>query len=49
MRKDDFKKSIDNINPDAYMGNRLKAKINFNLPIKNNRRVTKSDRSHVVL
>ena len=27
MKKDDFKKSIDNINPDEYMGKRLKAKI----------------------
>ena len=27
MKKDDFKKSIDNINLDAYMGNWLKAKI----------------------
>lgn len=36
MKKDDFKKSIDNINPDAYMGNRLKAKITTdNSPAKN--------------
>lgn len=42
MKKDDFKKSIDNINPDAYMGNRLKAKITADMPIRNNRRVTVS-------
>jgi len=43
MKKDDFKKSIDNINPDAYMGNRLKAKITTNtLPVKRNRQVTLS-------
>ena len=42
MKKDEFKKSIDNINPDAYMGNRIKAKINSNVPIRNNRRVTVS-------
>ena len=42
MKKDDFKKSIDNINPDAYMGNRLKAKITTDMPIRNNRRVTVS-------
>lgn len=42
MKKDDFKKSINNINPDAYMGNRLKAKITSDMPIKNNRRVTVS-------
>lgn len=41
MKKDDFKKSIDNINPDAYMGNRLKAKITTNtVPVKRNRQVT---------
>lgn len=35
MKKDDFKKSIDNINPDPYMGNRLKAKIaTDNSPVK---------------
>ena len=35
MKKDDFKKSIDNINPDAYMGNRLKAKITTDgVPVK---------------
>lgn len=35
MKKDDFKKSIDNINPDAYMGSRLKAKITTDTtPIK---------------
>ncbi|MBE6751527.1 MAG: hypothetical protein E7556_03260 [Ruminococcaceae bacterium] len=42
MKKDDFKKSIDNINPDAYMGNRLKAKITADMPVRNNRRVTVS-------
>lgn len=42
MKKDDFKKSIDNINPDAYMGNRLKAKITTDMPVRNNRRVTVS-------
>lgn len=43
MKKDDFKKSIDNINPDAYMGNRLKAKITtVNVPVKRNRQVTLS-------
>lgn len=43
MKKDDFKKSIDNINPDAYMGNRLKAKITTNtVPVKRNRQVTLS-------
>ena len=42
MKKDEFKKSIDNINPDAYMGNRIKAKINSNIPVRNNRRVTVS-------
>lgn len=42
MKKDEFKKSIDNINPDAYMGNRIKAKINSNVPIRSNRRVTVS-------
>ena len=42
MKKDELKKSIDNINPDAYMGNRIKAKINYNVPIKSNRRVTVS-------
>lgn len=42
MKKDDFKKSIDNINPDAYMGNRLKSKITTDMPIRNNRRVTVS-------
>lgn len=43
MKKDDFKKSIDNINPDAYMGNRLKAKITTNIvPVKRNRQVTLS-------
>lgn len=43
MKKDDFKKSIDNINPDAYMGNRLKAKITTNtVPVKRNRYVTLS-------
>lgn len=42
MKKDEFKKSIDNINPDAYMGNRIKAKINYNVPIRGNRRVTVS-------
>lgn len=42
MKKTDFKKSIDNINPDAYMGNRLKAKITTDMPIRNNRRVTVS-------
>ncbi len=42
MKKDEFKKSIDNINPDAYMGNRIKAKINSDLPVRNNRRVTVS-------
>ena len=42
MKKDEFKKSIDNINPDAYMGNRIKAKINYNVPIRSNRRVTVS-------
>ncbi len=42
MKKDDFKKSIDNITPDAYMGNRLKAKITADMPIRNNRRVTVS-------
>lgn len=42
MKKDDFKKSIDNITPDAYMGNRLKAKITTDMPVRNNRRVTVS-------
>ena len=43
MKKDDFKKSIDNINPDAYMGNRLKAKITTNtVPVKRSRQVTLS-------
>jgi len=43
MKKDDFKKSIDNINPDAYMGKRLKAKITTNtVPVKRNRQVTLS-------
>ena len=43
MKKDDFKKSIDNINPDAYMGNRLKAKITTNtVPVKRNRQVSLS-------
>ncbi len=43
MKKDDFKKSIDDINPDAYMGNRLKAKITINtVPVKRNRQVTLS-------
>ena len=42
MKKDDLKKSIDNINPDAYMGNRIKAKITSNVPVRNNRRVTVS-------
>ena len=43
MKKDDFKKSVDNINPDAYMGNRLKAKITTNtVPVKRNRQVTLS-------
>lgn len=43
MKKDDFKKSIDNINPDAYMGNRLKAKITTNtVPVKRNIQVTLS-------
>lgn len=36
MKKDDFKKSIDNINPDTCMGTRLKAKIaTDNSPVKN--------------
>ena len=35
MKKDEFKKSIDNINPDAYMGSRLKAKITTaGVPVK---------------
>lgn len=43
MKKEDFKKSIDNINPDAYMGNRLKAKITTNtVPVKRNRQITLS-------
>lgn len=43
MKKDDLKKSIDNINPDSYMGNRLKAKITTNtVPVKRNRQVTLS-------
>ena len=42
MKKDEFKKSIDNITPDAYMGNRIKSKINSNIPIRSNRRVTVS-------
>ena len=43
MKKDDFKKSIDNINPDTHMGNRLKAKITANtVPVKRNRQVTLS-------
>ena len=43
MKKGDFKKSIDNINPDAYMGNRLKAKITTNtVLVKRNRQVTLS-------
>lgn len=43
MKKDDFKKSIDNINPDAYMGNRLKAKITtVKIPVKRNKQVTLS-------
>lgn len=40
MKKDDFKKSIDNINPDTYMGKRLKAKITANTaPLKKNRQI----------
>lgn len=43
MKKDDFKKSIDNINPDVYMGNRLKAKITtVKIPVKRNKQVTLS-------
>lgn len=43
MKKDDFKKSIDNINPDAYMGNRLKAKITTaNMRVKRNSQVALS-------
>ncbi len=42
MKKDEFKKSIDSINPDAYMGNRIKAKINSDLSVRSNRRVTVS-------
>lgn len=43
MKKDDFKKAIDNINPDAYMGNRLKAKITtVKIPVKRNKQVTLS-------
>lgn len=43
MKKDDFKKTIDKINPDAYMGNRLKAKITTNtVPVKRNRQITLS-------
>ena len=43
MKKDDLKKSIDNINPDSYMGNRLKEKITTNtVPVKRNRQVTLS-------
>ena len=43
MKKEDFKKSIDNINPDAYMGNRLKAKITtVKIPVKRNKQVTLS-------
>ena len=43
MKKDDFKKSIDNINPDAYMGNRLKSKITtVKIPVKRNKQVTLS-------
>ena len=43
MKKDNFKKCIDNINPDAYMGNRLKAKITTNtVPVKRNRGITLS-------
>lgn len=43
MKKDDFKKSIDNISPDACMGTRLKAKITTNaLPVKRSRQVTLS-------
>ncbi len=43
MKKDDFKKTIDNINPDASMGNRLKAKITTHtVPVKRNRQVTLS-------
>ena len=38
MKKEDFKKSIDNINPDIYMVNRLKTKImeTTNIPVKRN-------------
>ncbi len=40
MTKDDFKKTIDSINPDAHMTSRLKAKISAdNVPLKRNRQV----------
>lgn len=43
MKKEELKKSIDNINPDVYMGNRLKNKITaYNIPFKKNRQVTLS-------
>ena len=42
MKKDELKKSIDNINPDAYMGNRIKAKITSDMPVRKNRRLTVS-------
>lgn len=43
MKKDDFKKAINNINPDAYMDNRLKAKI-FSVAVtaKKNKQIVKS-------
>lgn len=41
MKKDDLRKSIDNINPDAYLGNRLKSKITaVNVPATNYKRIT---------
>lgn len=43
MKKEDLKKSINNISPDAYMSNRLKEKIfSVDVPVKKNRPVAKS-------
>ncbi|MBQ8784194.1 MAG: hypothetical protein IJZ57_10550 [Clostridia bacterium] len=40
MKKDDFKKSLDNINPDADMGNRLKTQISkINMSAKSDRQM----------
>lgn len=41
MKKDDFKRSVDKINPDSYFGNRLKAKITtVDVPVKNYKKIT---------